>query len=119
MKYIKQLGIILLLLFIGEAVSRASNIPVPGNIIGMVLMTLCLRFGLIRVESVREVSMFFLTNIAFFFIAPGVVLLESFKVLQGQLLKVIIMITLSTFIVMIVTAVTVSLVQKMIGRKVQ
>lgn len=116
MKHLKQLGIILILLFIGEGIQRFSKIPIPGNIIGMVLLTILLKVRIIKVSSVKEVSDFFLMNIAFFFIAPGITLLKSASVIKPTLFKVLAVITLSTFTVIAVTGITVELVIRLLNK---
>ena len=48
----KGLVIIFGFLFIGETLSGLFNLPIPGNVIGMVLLTFAFLFNIIKVEDV-------------------------------------------------------------------
>lgn len=50
----RGLVIIFGFLFIGETLSELFNLPIPGNVIGMVLLTFALLFNVIKVEDVLE-----------------------------------------------------------------
>lgn len=53
MKFIKQFGIILAISFIGEIMNYLIPLPVPASIYGLVLMLLCLHFGIVHIDSVK------------------------------------------------------------------
>ncbi|MFX3972860.1 CidA/LrgA family protein, partial [Streptococcus suis] len=48
MKLYVQFMIILLFSFLGEAISTIFHLPIPGSIIGLILLFLALEFKLIR-----------------------------------------------------------------------
>lgn len=98
MKYFKQLAIILSIYLFGEGVSLFTGLPIPGNIIGMVLLLLLLLAGIIKEEQIQGVCDFFLANLAFFFVVPGVNLLKDFALLSGYFWRSLLMIVLTTFI---------------------
>ena len=50
MKYLKQLMIILVTYFAGQVLQTLLHLPVPGSVIGLVLLFLALRKGIIKVE---------------------------------------------------------------------
>ena len=54
MKFIKQFGIILAISFIGEIMNYLIPLPVPASIYGLVLMLLCLHFGIVHIDSVKR-----------------------------------------------------------------
>ncbi|QCX34503.1 hypothetical protein FDN13_12770 [Caloramator sp. E03] len=62
MRYLRQFVIILFIAFIGEILNKIFNIPIPGNILGMVLLLFALIFGVIKLDYVDEVSKFLLEN---------------------------------------------------------
>lgn len=103
MKLFKQLGLILAIDFAGEAISRLSGIPVPGSIVGMILLLILLKTKTLRVEQVSEVTDFLLAHINFFFIPVGVGLMVSYKYLEGHYLAGIVLILVTTAIVMTVS----------------
>lgn len=98
MKYLKQLALILVIYLAGEGLVLLTGLPLPGNILGMVLLLILLLTGAVRESSIAEVSDFFLDNLAFFFVVPGIQLLESFALLSGYLWQSLLMIALTTLL---------------------
>ncbi|MBP1762055.1 MAG: LrgA family, partial [Firmicutes bacterium] len=47
MNIIKQFGIILFLWLCGELISKSLGVPIPGSVIGMVLLFICLCSGVV------------------------------------------------------------------------
>ena len=103
LKLFKQLGLVLLINFAGECISRFSGIPVPGSIIGMLILLVLLKTKVIRVEQVAELTDFLLANINFFFIPVGVGIMVSYKYLEGHYLAGISLILITTIVVMVVS----------------
>lgn len=105
---IQGFSIIFLFLLTGEGVSRFSGIPVPGNVVGMVLMTAALLFGIVKKEWITECSEVLLKNMAFFFIPPGVGLMQYFDILKTDWAGISAAVTFGTLAV----AATVGLIQQ-------
>ena len=103
LKLFKELGLVLLINFAGECISRFSGIPVPGSIIGMLILLVLLKTKVIRVEQVAELTDFLLANITFFFIPVGVGIMVSYKYLEGHYLAGISLILITTIVVMVVS----------------
>ena len=72
MKIILQIGLVLGICLLGEALSLVLPIPFPGSVIAMIFLFLLLLSGRLRPEHIREKSDFLLQNMAFFFIPAGV-----------------------------------------------
>ena len=58
MKLYVQFMIIVLLAFIGEGISTYFQLPIPGSIIGLILLFLALEFKLLRLRHVNAVGTF-------------------------------------------------------------
>lgn len=101
MKLISQLGIILLLYFIGELIVFILQIKIPGSIIGMLLLLVSLQLNIIKVEDIKEVATFFLNNMLILFIPLGVGLASQWDLISKEWLAILISIILSTFIVLL------------------
>ncbi|MCM0646922.1 CidA/LrgA family protein [Clostridium swellfunianum] len=111
MKYLRQLAIILVICFLGEALNRLFNIPIPGNVIGMVILLIALITGIIKLESIEGVTDFLLKHLAFFFVPAGIGVISSFDIIKTSLIPMLIVIVLSTIIVIAVTGITVQLLK--------
>ena len=116
MKILNQLAIILGLWALGEYISSfiQSVVVIPGSIIGMILLFILLKAKVVKLESINEVSNFFLDNMAIFFIPAGVSLIKSLDLISDNVFVLLITIFISTIIVMYVTG---KLVDIMINKK--
>ena len=102
MKFIKQFGIILAISFIVEIMNYLIPLPVPASIYGLVLMLLCLHFGIVHIDSVKDSGKFLIEIMPLMFIPAAVGLIESWKTIGSKIGTYLIITVLSTIFVMIV-----------------
>lgn len=100
---IRQLAILFGCLALGELVIYLTHIPLPSSILGMLLLTLFLKLKLIRLEWVRSISDFLVTNIGFFFVPPGVAIMLYFDIIKAQFWPILVASVASTVLVLAVT----------------
>lgn len=112
MKFFRESILLLSIYFVGEIISKGLNLPIPGNIIGMILLFILLSTNVLKVEKVENLANFFLDHLAFFFIPAAVGLMTSFASLKGSIFKIILLCILTTIIVISVTTVTVEFICK-------
>ncbi len=103
MKWLRQIGIIIGLCFLGELLHQLLRLPIPGNVLGMVILFGCLCAGWIKLEMIAEISDFLLEHLAFFLIPAGVGVLACLGVLRGQWLPLLGICLITTALVMVVT----------------
>lgn len=103
MKYLKQLTIILAIIFLGELLKDIIPLPVPASIYGLVLMLAALETKLIPVHSVREISSFLIEIMPLMFIPAAVGLMNMGGMLQRILLPLTVITVVSTIAVMAVS----------------
>ncbi len=94
---------ILLFMFIGEAVKYMLNLPIPGNVIGMVLIFVALKYKIVKYEAVKATAHGLTRHLALFFIPPGVGLMLYFDLLKQYWLSITCASIASTLLVMAVT----------------
>jgi holin-like protein len=107
MKILKELTIILFITFLGETLSKTLSLPLPGTVVGMLLLLACLITKIIKVDSLKITSNYMLDNLAFFFLPAGVGIISSLNILSGNTLKILTVIIASTLVVTVVTGLTV------------
>ena len=61
-----------------------TGIKLPSSIIGMLLLTLFLKLGWIKLHWVQGLSDFLVANLGFFFVPPGVALMLYFDVIAAE-----------------------------------
>ncbi|MDQ8019852.1 MAG: CidA/LrgA family protein [Bordetella sp.] len=98
-------GLAWLLVFqsVGELLSRGLSLPLPGPVLGLVLMLAGLRFALVR-EPVADCAGFLLTHLSLLFVPVGVGVMTHLALLTQYGLRILIVIALSTWIGLAVTA---------------
>ena len=112
MKFLRQLMIVLIPYIIGTVLQITLHLPIPGAVIGLILLFLGLQIGIIKVVMIEELCEFLLSNMSFFFIPAGVGLMTAFGILKGKWIPFIIIVVLSTCLVWIVTAYMVKILRK-------
>ena len=106
MRYIKQLGIILGISFIGEILKSVIPLTIPASIYGLLIMLLALKFKIIRLDQVKDVATFLIEIMPTMFIPAAVGLLTSWETLKAIWLPITIITVCTTIIVMGTTGLT-------------
>lgn len=98
-------GLAWLLVFqsIGELLSRGFSLPLPGPVLGLVLLLVALRFPVVR-EPVGECAQFLLSHLSLLFIPVGVGVMTHLALLGEYGGRMLLVIVLSTWIGLGVTA---------------
>ena len=100
---IRQCAILFGCLALGELVVFLTDIKLPSSIVGMLLLTLFLKLGWIKLQWVQGLSDFLVANLGFFFVPPGVALMLYFYIIAAQFWTIVIASLVSTLLVLIVT----------------
>lgn len=96
----------------GELLVYLTGIKLPSSIIGMLLLTLFLQLGWVKLQWVQGLSDFLVANLGFFFVPSGVALMLYFDVIKAQFLPIIVATVVSTVLVLVVTGWVHQLVRK-------
>lgn len=100
---VRQCTIIFGCLSFGEIIVWLTKINLPGSIIGMLMLTALLQTKIVKVESVKGISDFLISNLGFFFIPPGVALMLYFDIIKAELWPIVVATIVSTVVVMVTT----------------
>lgn len=100
---IRQCAILFGCLALGELIVFFTGIKLPSSIIGMLLLTLFLKIGWIKLQWVQGMSNFLVANIGFFFVPPGVALMLYFDIISAEFWPIVVATFISTFLVLVVT----------------
>lgn len=87
----------------GELVSRGLALPFPGPVIGMMLLLLALRVPAVR-EPVAACANFLLSHLSLLFVPVGVGVMTHLGLLGQYGVRMLLVIVLSTWIGLAVTA---------------
>lgn len=96
----KSLLYITFLWALGKLISENLGLPIPGSVLGMLLLTLSLQLKLIRRDDVKDTAQFLTKHLSLFFIPAGVGLMNYFGLLSAHLLPILTISVVSTLAVL-------------------
>ena len=117
MKYIKQLLIIIAFSFVGEALAELIPLPIPAAIYGLVLLLIALMTGCLKPEAIADTARFGIQIMPILFVAPAVDILENWGLISGNIVPILVIMVVSTFIVFIVSGIVTQLLLRKDGDK--
>lgn len=117
MKLFRQSIIVIGIYLLCEFISKSLNLPIPGNILGMLLLLFLLIMNIVKIEDIDTVTNFFLDHLAFFFIPAGVGLLSSIFLIKDIWLKVTVVCFATTLLVIVVTGIIVQFISKILKKR--
>lgn len=100
---IRGMAVLLAFQFAGELISTFLDIPIPGSVVGMVLLLLALVRGIVRVEWLQAAADLLLSHMALFFVPAGVGVMVHFDLIAREWLPIAVGTVVSTFAVMAAT----------------
>ena len=103
MEPLRGLAWLLLLQLVGELLARAFALPLPGPVIGMLLLMPALGWRPLR-EPVTVAARFLLQHLSLLFVPVGVGVVTHLTLLREQGCKLALAIVLSTWVGLAVTA---------------
>lgn len=105
MNSLRGLAWLLALQSAGELLARGLALPFPGPVVGMLLLLLALRWPVVR-EPVRECANFLLSHLSLLFVPVGVGVMTHLGLLGQYGVRMLLVIVLSTWLGLGVTALT-------------
>ena len=101
---IAAMAVLLGLQLMGEVVVQLSGLPIPGPVVGMVLLFIGLRWSESLPDALRTTAETLLSHLSLLFIPAGVGIVRYGALLAEEWLAVTVALVLSTLITVAVTA---------------
>jgi holin-like protein len=95
-RLLAQIAVLSAIYLVGNWIARKTGLPVPGNVLGIVLLYALLNLGILRLEHVQDAADFLLRHLVFFFIPVAVDLMNWGGVFLKYGLKLALAIAIST-----------------------
>ncbi|CAM2885479.1 holin-like protein [Legionella steigerwaltii] len=102
-----QVGLVCLFWLTSDLVVKLTKLPLPGGVLGLVVVLLLLMTKRIRLDSIKRGTELLLGDMLLFFIPAVLAILEHHEFFSVLGLKILFIILLSTLLVMLVTAIVV------------
>lgn len=98
MKYVKQVGVILVFSVLGELLQHVLPFPIPASVYGMVLLFLALSTKLLPFDAVKGAGSFLVSILPLLFVIPIVGLVNNFELIAQNFLPIVLIIAVPTVI---------------------
>ena len=103
MKAMKGFFIILMSLMAGNLIAALTKLPIPGSIIGMLILLILLQTKIVKVETVDHAASALISAMVLFFIPGGVNLMNVYDMFDGVIVQVLAILVVTTILVIAVT----------------
>lgn len=117
MDVLVQIGVVLGMCLLGEAVSAVLPVPVPAGVTSMILLFAALCTKLVKRESIGDMTSFLLRNMAVFFIPSCVGIMRYAEVFLQNALPILLICALTTPVVFFTSSLAVRLTLRVMRRK--
>ncbi|WP_068983302.1 MULTISPECIES: CidA/LrgA family protein [Lysinibacillus] len=111
-RIIVQIGILNIYYYIGEGIVSLLHVPLPGSIIGLLLLALSLIFKIIKVEYIQNGAGFLIGVLTLFFIPATVGVIDYPELLSTTGLLIILAVIASTLISIYITGLLTQMIEK-------
>lgn len=111
-RIIVQIGILNIFYYIGVGIVSYLHIPLPGSVIGLLLLALALNFKLMKVEYIQDGAGFLIGVLTLFFIPATVGIIDYPELMSTTGLLIILAVIASTLIAIYVTGILTQLIEK-------
>ena len=101
---LKSLFYIFLFLALGELVKYLFDLPIAGNILGMIFIFIALKIGWIKLETVKPASDKLVRYMVLFFVPYGVGMMLYFDMIKANWFSILIATVVSTILTLLITA---------------
>ncbi|KPH00535.1 LrgA [Pseudomonas sp. RIT-PI-q] len=108
-----ELAVLLAIYLLGCQMAAWFSWPIPGGVIGMVLLLLAFALGLVKPVALQTGAGLLMAEMLLFFIPALMSLLDYGALLRSDGWRILLVIGISTLMVMLVTAFTVELVVRL------
>ena len=113
MLFINGLSVLLLYQLMGEVTVRWLGLPVPGPVLGMIMLFISLLIKGSTPSALQSSANTILSHLSLLFIPAGVGIMVHFERLQNEWLPISIAVLLSTVITLVFSATVMLLMNKM------
>ena len=99
LEYLLQFLVILAVSLLGELLNRVVPLPIPASIYGMLILFVALCTGVIKLSYVKGAGKLLIFIMPLLFLLAAVGLVDSWAVMQGFIVAIIVTVAVSTVLV--------------------
>ena len=103
---LQTLGLLLGCQLAGEFAARGLGLPIPGPVLGLVILLAALALRPPLARALRPTTQVILAHLSLMFVPAGVGVISNLEVLSSDWARFLVVLTLSTILSMLVTVAT-------------
>lgn len=104
MQFLNGITLLLVYQLVGEITVRLAGVPIPGPVLGMVMLFITLWVRGQTPDSVEQASSALLAHLSLLFVPAGVGMMAHFNRIADEWVPIVLALLLSTVITMVATA---------------
>ena len=116
MKLIKQFAVIFSVYSIADILSKIFKLPIPGNVIGMMLLFVLLMTGIIKENHIDEASDILIANMSLLFIPGTLAIMDEYKYVKDEIIPFIIICVFMAIVIMLATGLSAQIFEKLFSK---
>ena len=116
MKLIKQFTIIFAVYSVADILSKSLKLPIPGNVIGMILLFILLLLGIIKESHINEASDILIANMSLLFIPGTLAIMDEYKYVKNEIIPFVIICVFMVIVIMASTGLSAQLFEKLFSK---
>ena len=102
MNYIISFAVLLACLYLGISIQTITHLPIPGSIIGMLLLFILLASGILPTHWAKPSCTILIKNMALLFVPVGVGLMNHLHLIEANTVPILLSIYGSSLVVFLV-----------------
>ena len=117
MKLIKQFSIIFFIYSVSYILSKSLKLPIPGNVIGMLILFLLLVFGIIKESHIDEASDILIKNMSLLFVPATLAIVDEYKYIKDEIIPFLIICIFFVVVIMAATGLSAQFFENIVNKK--
>ncbi|WP_163881910.1 CidA/LrgA family protein [Paenibacillus favisporus] len=113
-----QVAVLMLFSYAMNQLAGLLHLPVPGSILGIIVLFLLLESGVVKLEWIEVGADWLLAELLLFFIPAAVGVMKYFSMLESDGVRILLVVIFSTVVVMASSGLTAARIAKHKERKV-
>ncbi|MEI0697821.1 CidA/LrgA family protein [Brachyspira intermedia] len=116
MKLIKQFAVIFSIYSISDILSKTFKLPIPGNVIGMMLLFILLLTGIVKESHIDEASELLIANMSLLFIPGTLAIIDEYQYIKDEIIPFVAICIFMAVIIMISTGLCSQFFEKLFSK---
>lgn len=116
MALIKQFAIIFSIYSISDIFCKSLKLPIPANVIGMLILFIFLMTGIIKEHHIDKASDILISNMSLLFVPATLAIMEEYKYIKNEIVPFIIVCVFMVIVIMVSTGLIAQILENIFNK---